>query len=201
MDEMIEIDNELLGKYINRVSGIDEKGDPKTTISYQFYELNTNDVNKERIYNTQGIVLKIYRNNYFTDIFTVDLIFRSPEDTGLKLFWGRLNQYLDAQNKESEKDWIFYINILEKASVSLDADAADELLTCNIINPLIFYLTRQIPDMKTSDEVVRGEMQGGNIIRMLVPAKLLTFDVVTNIDTSTIKGEVLRDESEMAMYD
>jgi hypothetical protein len=96
-----------------------------------------------------------------------------------------------AQN--GEKDWIFYINILERASVSVQTQNRDRLLIGHVLNPLVFYLTREVPNQLIDERDVGGELQGGNIIRMLIPERLVTFQVTEDIDTPLVKGEVLRE--------
>lgn len=193
-----------LNQFINRFSGIDPNtGYSKTTISYQTYDFDApdDDPNKQRVYQLTNAVVQISRNKRYNDLYTIDFIFKSPDDTELKLFWARLQQYLKNQSQHSDKDWIFYINLLERASVSLQTLKNDTLLIGNIINPILFYITREVPNLAVFDKNINQEMIGGNIIRMVVGKENLTFNLETDIDTNLIKGEVQREEEDSRFID
>lgn len=117
------------------------------------------------------------------------------ESDELRFLWKNLEKHMDNQLKYPTNRWIFYFNILEKEDILSEENAP--VLTVNIINPLICFLTRQTPDMKTNNEVKKDEMmQGGNIIRMLVTNENLTFSLNKDIDVLGIKSEVLREKQE-----
>ena len=200
-DHVIELSDEQLADYIRRLSGIDQTtGFAKSEISYQAYNLSDeNDINQERVYSVANAAVQISRNSRYADLFVVDIIFKSADDTELKLFWGRLQKHLQNQSQYANQDWIFYINLLERASVTQQTHKQDTLLTANIINPLLCYLTREVPNQAIHDTEIDHEMLGGNIIRMLVPTTLLTYAINDAIDTNELKGEVQR-EFEDARY-
>lgn len=195
----IKLSENDLNNFINRLSGIDnETGYAKASISYQTYDFDApdDDTNKQRVYQLTNAVIQISRNKRYNDLYTVDFIFKSPDDTELKLFWARLQQYLKNQSQYSNKDWIFYICLLERASVSLQTIKNDTLLIGNLINPIMFYLTRETPNLETIDKNINNEMLGGNIIRMIVGKENLTFQLESDIDTNSIKGNVQREEED-----
>ena len=200
-DGLNYLSDEDLASFIRRLSGINEStGAANAEISYQAYDAgNEKDFDRNNIYQIANAYVRIMRNKRFDDLFLVDIVFKSSEDTELKLFWGRLQRHLRNESESSDKDWIFYINLLERASVTEQTTENDVLLTANIFNPILCYLTRETPNLRVTESEIAGELQGGNIVRMLVPAPLLTFNISDDIDTNEIKGDVLRNE-EQARY-
>lgn len=188
-----EITDQMLAEFFNRLSGVSEtSGQAKAEISYQAYDVgNTDDPGHDQIYTVNQAVVQISRNCMFEDLYLVDIIFRSADDTELKLFWGRLQQHIQRQSISADHNWIFYINLLERAG--LEQPDASSVLTANIFNPIMCYLTREVPNQYINDEYINNEMQGGNIIRMLVPSSTLTFNMNTEIDITRIQAEVQRD--------
>lgn len=195
-DGTIELTESLFNDFINRLSGINpETGYAKAEIAYQAYDYNApeTDPDKARVYTISNAAIYVARNKRFPQVFTVDIVFKSSEDTELKLLWGRMQKHMRNQTETSDHTWILYFNILERASVSNQTETTDSLLTMNIYNPILYYITREVPNQRVSETIVDGELLGGNIIRMLVPAELLTFSINDDMDTNEIKGEVQRD--------
>ena len=197
----VSLSGEDAVSFINRFSGKNNDGESKSTICYQSYDLSTNDPEKEKVYQIIDASVQISKNKHYNDLYTVDFIFKSSDDTELKLFWLRLQKYLKNQSEHPDKDYIFYIQLLEKASVTQQTEHNDNLLICNMINPILFYLTREVPDQKIHDQNVKGEMIGGNIIRMIIGNQNLTFNIISDIDTNEIKREVQRQIDEAAFYE
>lgn len=198
-ENMTYLSREEIGEFIKRLSGKTPEGESKVIISYQSYAMEEpeDSVDKERIYSTIKPHIELSINMQDPRFYVMDIIFKSWDDPELKLLWGRLQRFKRNMTDNIEKTWVFYFNILEKASVSQQTLERDTLLVMNIFNPTLFYLTREIPDMLVQDTLSgNGDMQGGNIIRMLIPTELLTFQVTDDIDTSEIKGEVMREEAE-----
>lgn len=198
-ENMTYLSREEIGEFIKRLSGKTPEGESKVIISYQSYatEEPEDSVDKERIYSTIKPHIELSIDMQDPRFYVMDIIFKSWDDPELKLLWGRLQRFKRNMTDNIEKTWVFYFNILEKASVSQQTLERDTLLVMNIFNPTLFYLTREIPDMLVQDTLSgNGDMQGGNIIRMLVPTELLTFQVTDDIDTSEVKGEVMREEAE-----
>lgn len=198
-ENMTYLSREEIGEFIKRLSGKTPEGESKVIISYQSYatEEPEDSVDKERIYSTIKPHIELSIDMQDPRFYVMDIIFKSWDDPELKLLWGRLQRFKRNMTDNIEKTWVFYFNILEKASVSQQTLERDTLLVMNIFNPTLFYLTREIPDMLVQDTLSgNGDMQGGNIIRMLVPTELLTFQVTDDIDTSEVKGEVMREDAE-----
>ena len=65
----------------------------------------------------------------------------------------------------------------------------------------MFYLTREIPNLEVRDSWISNELIGGNIVRMIVSKGNLTFNLLNDIDTSSIKGEVQREEENSRYLD
>lgn len=192
-----EISDTELAEFINRLSGIDKvTGLAKSEITYQAYNVDdVNDKERDRVYHVANASIQISRNCLYSDLYVMDIIFTSADDTELKLLWGRLQQHLKHASEYANQHWIFYINLLERKSVTQQTTKIDELLTAHIFNPLLCYLTREVPNQKIIDAEYEHQMQGGNIIRMLIPNQLLTYSLSNKIDTNELKGEVQRDKA------
>lgn len=193
----ITLSEEDLQIFLNRISGKTEKGESKILLSYQNYNFDSleTDPDRDRIIQCLTPYIRIIRNSQYTDLYTVDIVFPNCESDELRFLWKNLEKHMDNQFKYPTNRWIFYFNILEKEDILSEENAP--VLTVNIINPLICFLTRQAPDMKTNNEVKKDEMmQGGNIIRMLVTNENLTFSLNKDIDVLGIKSEVLREIQE-----
>lgn len=205
-DEVTMIDENTVARFLRALSGRTEDGLGKAVISYQSYAMEDAEDSEEknRVYSLNNACVEFSLDRKNPGFFTLDIIFRSYDDPELKIFWSRLQKHKRNMALEGEKTWIFYINLLERESVTYQTETQDTLITANVFNPLIYYLTREVPNMLTTEkEMNRGEgveeLQGGNIIRMLIAEELVTFQVNSEIDTSNIKGEVMR-EYEEARY-
>ena len=78
--------------------------------------------------------------------------------------------------------------------MSIQTLERDRLVTGNVFNPTYFHLTREVPNYLATENIsADGELYGGNVIRMLIPVELVTFEISKDIDTSEIKGEVQRE--------
>lgn len=201
-DELTPIDEKTLSMFLQALSGKDVNGESKVTLSYQTYayEEPEDSMDKERVYTTKKPSLEFYLDKKYPQFFVIDIIFQSYDDPELKMLWGRLQRFKKNMITQPEKTWVFYINILERASVTLQTTQRDTLFTANVFNPTLFYLSREIPNYLADDVVTEnGELCGGNMIRMLVPVEFVTFEISQDIDTSLIKGEVMR-ENEAREY-
>ena len=111
--------------------------------------------------------------------------------------WARLQKW----KREIAETPIFLIHLLERGSVSSKTDTPDTLVECNILNPILFYLTREIPTQPAEEITLEnGEIIGGNIIRLLLDMSLVTFEI-SETDTREIKAEVLREEEDRRYLD
>lgn len=197
------LSKEELAEYLKRFCGRDIDGNSKVTISYQTYAIeDENQTERERIYTTSQAAVEISTDALVPGFFTVDIKFRSYSDPELKMLWARLQKFKNNEATQNDKTWIFYFNLLERASITQQTLENDNLLIAHMFNPLVFYLTRETPEFLTDDrQQANGELYGGNIIRMLVSTELLSFEIVSDIDTSEIKGEVQRELEESRYID
>ena len=197
---------ERIAEFSKRLSGKDVNGLSKATVSYQTYAIEDpeDSTGKTQIHNLHHASLEISYDPYNPEYYIVDVIFQSPDEQELKMLWGRLQQFKRKLTANPDKTWVFYFNALESGSVdATNTIDNDTLLTCNIFNPLVFYLTREVPNMLAEEHESKNafveeitDLMGGNIVRMVVPVELVTYEVNSTIDTSTVKGEVLREAEE-----
>lgn len=189
-----------IAEIIEHITGKNEDGKPASVIGYQFYALE--DVENPdipvQIYNISKAFVEIYFDKTYPMFYDINFIFPTAEDMELKLMWGNLQRFKKNQIKEPNKTWTFYINVLGAKDVTLQTTNPDILVTANIFNPIMFYLTRQIPNFLCQDNFNQDENEfyGGNVIKMLVPRELVTFDIRNDIDTNELKGEVESEEME-----
>lgn len=192
-----EISREQLKSIFQRINGRNADGSSKVVVTYQTYAMDEpeDSVNRKQIYSTEKPAVEIALDTQYPNFFTVDFKFRSFEDPELKLLWGRLQRFKNNIATDPTRDWIFYIQILERASVTQQTEVEDTLLLTHILNPALSYLTREIPDMLTTEtQAPNVELYGGNTIRMLIPIELVRFEIKDDVDTLDAKGEVLREE-------
>lgn len=193
------LSREEIAQFCRRFSGKNEAGENKAVVSYQFFDFDEpeNSVNKQSIYSMSRPSLELSFDIKNPRFYTLDIIFQSYTDPELKMFWGRLQRFKRSIVTQGEKTWIFYINVLERDSISLQSENQDTLLIANILNPTIFTLTREIPEYMSTDNIdIDNQLTGGNIVRMLIPIEYVTFEITDKVDTSLIKGEVLREQEE-----
>lgn len=176
-----------------RLSGKTDEDESKIILSYQSYALDEpeDSVNRSQIYTTDNPYIQFSFNYTGLNFLTMDVIFRSFEDPELKLLWGRLQRFKKNASMNAERDWIFYINILEKANIEIHSQKRVKLLTANIVNPELFFLTREIPSQLTTEQLSNDNtLYGGNMIRMLIPLNRITFQENDDVDTEEIDTEV-----------
>lgn len=193
----IQLSREDFAEILKRFAGKDENGNPKCIISYQFFDAADapDSPAKQTVYTTTLPSIEISYDDKAPEFYMVTITYRTCNDPELKLLWGRLNRFKHAQAIESNKDWLFYIQILEKGCVSLHSEVNDTLWICDIFNPTFFTLCREVPDFLAPDVKVDDTLQGGNQIRLLVPYELISFRCTNDIDTQTIKAELLEEEA------
>ena len=196
IEDRFYLDAKEIANFCNALSGKDENGDSRTVVSYMSFSAEDADDStaKNSIYNLTNATAEIAFNPQDPRFFMLDIIFKSYDDPELKMMWGRLQQYKRNWSLHPDKTWIFQIHLLEKASVTLQTIENDRLVIGTAFNPTYFYLTREVPNYLALDTVsVEGELYGGNMIRMLLPAELVSFEISNAMDTSEIKGEVQRE--------
>jgi hypothetical protein len=211
-EEVTMLDETGLGRFTGALSGRNENGESKVQVSYQSYALEEpeDSPDKTRIYTVSNAACELSIDKKNPGFFVLDIIFQSYNDPELKLLWARLQRHKANIAKDPAKTWIFYINLLEKASVSVRTEERDVLVMGNVFNPLIYYLTREVPNQVIEEDQERRitekdeltgtrktvDIQGGNIIRMLIADNLVQFQIRSDVDTQEIKGEVEREQEE-----
>lgn len=193
--EITYVDRQIIKQFTDRLSGKNEAGLAKANVSYQYYILEDPEEVKDSatIYNASHARVEISQDKKNPGFYVLDVIFDSYDDPELKLMWGRLQRFKKAQLENPDKTPIFYINILESDGVSIQELEQNTLLVGNVLNPLLFYLTREVPNLLALETKEEDVLYGGNMIRMLVSEQLITFTVTDIIDTSVIKEEVERE--------
>lgn len=189
-----------IAELIDHITGKNENGEPASVIGYQFYALeDAEDPNVPvQIYNISKAYVEMYFDKTYPMFYDINFIFPTAEDMELKLMWGNLQRFKKNQITKMDKTWVFYINILGAKDVTIQTNKQDMLVNANVFNPIMFYLTRHVPnflcqDNKSLDE---NEYYGGNVIKMLVPREFVTFNIRNDIDTLSMKGEVESEEME-----
>lgn len=194
-NDRIIIDTDKIKEFCEKLTGVDEFGQTRAIASYQYYNYfpGETDPKADVIYNLNRAHVDITYDELNPQFITLDIVFKTYDDPELKLMWARLNKW----RKDNGDMPIFLIHLLEMGSISLQTDENETLLEADIFNPLLQYLTRETPTMEAVEETNdKGEIIGGNIIRMLCPIDLVTFTVTDSFDTKDIKAEVLREEEE-----
>lgn len=205
-DEVESIEEEVgaleFEEYLAKISGKDAEGKPLVTIAYQCYALEDDDNSpaKQVSYNLTTPWIQFWVDKLNPGFVGIDIAFRSFDDTELRMLWGRLNRHIRNMSKEPEKTWIFYVKVIENASL---LPQSEEVAMVHFMNPSISFLTRELPTMQASNEASNYGLQGGNVIRMLVPENLVEIEFVPNeeLDIDTMRAEVMRDAEDAAYQD
>lgn len=193
--------------FCDRLSGFNEIDETKAAITYQSYNINPQDVNQNTtndiVYNLNNAVVEIAYDELHPDLAVLSIKFKSFDDPELRLFWSRIQKWRTSLSKPQDNDEIpvFVITLIEKDSVNSVKDKEHyTILSANIVNPLICYITREIPTISAENIInERDEIMGGNVIKMLLATDFLTFEVRDDIDITNIKAEVLRENEEEAL--
>lgn len=182
-----------------RLNGWEDTGYSNVTISYQSFAMedDENAPSRNQIFTTTKAAIQLCFDTHIPGYFGLDIIFRSANEPELKLLWGRLQQFRRNIATHPDKEWIFFFNLLENSTITMQTDTEDVPFVVRAFNPLMFYLTREVPEMQVDDvQTADGEMVGGNIIRMVIPAQFVQFEYCKNADTLGLKGEVLTEEED-----
>lgn len=202
--EITYLDDSDIAVFLARLSGTNTyDGLGKVVISYQAFAAEDSEENfdKQTVYSISNAAVRIAMDKLNPGYYVVDIVFKGYNDPELKMLWARLQRHLTNESQSADKTWLFHFNILEKACATEQMEHDDTLVTCDIYNPLVTYLTREIPDQLTDERFANGELMGGNIVRMVIHNSLLTFSVTDSVDTLGIKGEILRRNSDNAALD
>ena len=196
----LEMNEKDIAELATRFSGFKPDKTAKAMLTYCAYDNDSPEDDMDR--NTFGSIenarveLSLDQMNGF---YTLDVIFDSPENQSLKLFWARLQKHKLNETYTPEKLWIFFIKLIE----NLDDEQIEKqgvVMSANVLNPLAFYLIRTISDDKVPDfEVEPGVYSGGNTVRLLLHKDLVTFqyDSINLVDEEDEDGyEDIDEESD-----
>lgn len=194
-DTVRDLSVEDAAAFIRRISGTDENGKPKCTVSYGRYCFKDGDMENAVTDETcagflQNAYVKIIPNKLLPDFYEMDIVFESPYDMGLRLLWLKMEHYRLMDFKDDNKDInVFYFNIME--NFDEDREDLNGLVICNVLNPMLSYLTRVAPQQDAAEISMKDNTKmGGNILRMLVHASMVSFEVTQNIDSAKLRSEV-----------
>lgn len=180
--------------YLAEMSGKDVNGKPLAIVSYQCYTMEESEDStaKQVSYSLTTPYVQLWVDKLHPGYIGLDIVFRSFDDSELRLLWGRLNRHVRNMSKEPDKTWVFYLRILDNASLSNDSE---EIRIVHLVNPTLFFLTRETPFVESTDSESDFGLQGGNIVRMIIPEELANIEISPNeaYDLNTIRAEVQRD--------
>ena len=191
---MAELSLDRMARFMNRLSGKDSSGMAHAGIGYQTYVMEDPDDSpgKQNVYTLSRAFCRFTENTRLPGFAQVDIVFSGYADAELKMMWSRLERYGRSCVEEPDKTHIFYITFLDSASVI----GGSYVLRANILSPVFWTLTRESPAQLANDVAVKNavnradtDLQGGNVIRMLVPNSLLTFEYTNDIDVEMLRLE------------
>lgn len=192
---MSELTPEQMAYFMVRLSDKDQTGLPNASIGYQTYAMEDPEdaQSKEDVFTLSRAYARFTENMRLPGFAQIDIVFSGYADAELRMMWSRLEEYGRNCVRHPEKTWVFFINFLDSRSV-IDSDY---VLRASILSPVFWTLTRETPTMLAQDVSIKNnnknieekDMQGGNVIRMLVPNTLLSFQYTESIDTEALKLE------------
>lgn len=197
-------------EFCNRLSGYLPDGNTKAVISYQCFNAFPNmkdikDPQKEVIYNINNAVVEMAFDELNPELVLISIKFKNFSDPELRLFWARLQKWRTSLSKPIDNNEvpIFLLYLMERDSVgNLDANESYSILNAEIVNPLIAYITREVPTMEATDIInEKDEHMGGNVIKLLCSTQYVTFGIRDDIDTQMIKAEVERENEDSRYID
>lgn len=189
--ETVELDIKEIFAITSKFSGLTNEGVPKSTVTYSAYDFDSpdDDPDKNNVYYAEGARTELSydsRNGFFT----LDLIFDDPSNKNLKTLWSSLQRHKSNETYAGNRNWVFYINLMENESAHSDNDT---IFTVGILNPLLFFLTRQFPDQticEDEEEMDNGAFSGGNCVRMLLHKDLVFFKNISRKELMENEDEI-----------
>ena len=199
----IELSVKDFKNYWDRLSGELPNSKTKAVISYQTFNAKPNpsdidDPQSEIIYNVTKAKAEISFDELHPELAVVSIKFKSFDDPELRLLWARIQKWRTQMSKPADEDTIpvFLLHLLERESIG-DLEGNFTILSAEIVNPLLCYITREVPTMQAADIInEKEEHTGGNVIKMLCQAEFITFSLRDDLDTTAIKAEVQREIEE-----
>ena len=189
-----ELTHETLCNFLNNLSGVDSQGNPKSLVSYQMFGLNEpeDSVNKKAIYNINRAELYFSISKQHPDYIKMDIKFFAYDDTELRLLWARLKKFDRIEVENPNEDYVFHFTVMGN-DIAINENGSETVTFGHFMNPAMSYLTRETPTSVAEDKLVDNELLGGNVVRMLIPLKLVAFQVSSDFDRNSIKAEVQRE--------
>lgn len=201
-NQAYEENDEEFAAFLALLSGQNEEGKPNATISYQCYAVeDPEDAPSKKVsYPLTTPWAQMWIDKLHPEYVGVDIAFRSFDDTELRLLYGRMNRHLQNMSKSPEKTWVFYFNILSNEGLKR---GSEKIVMAHVMNPSIFFLTRQSPTQECENRETDYGLTGGNIIRMLVPIDLVSIEVAdgASYGLENIRAEVQREMEEAEFLD
>ncbi len=197
MNQEEMLTKEQFAEYLSRFSGNDSYGNANAVGSYQLYAAEDDASSRDRktIYKINKASYYLRHDKTHPQFIALDIRFNAYDDTELKLLWSRLKKFEESGIKDPDKTWILHFMLLETDSLSEETDQDDILLIAHLVNPIMSFLTRETPTTLAEDKIVNGERYGGNVVRMLFTTDYVSLEESGEYNTSTIKGEILREEA------
>lgn len=195
-DTRTELSSRDYKMFCDRMSGELVSGETKAVLNYQAYQVmpedeNYTDPQQETIYSISRAITTVSFDELNPGVVMVSVAFKDFNDPELRLLWARIQKWRNSMSRPSEGVPLFVLHMLERASLGDTNEDHYTILECNAINPLIAYITREVPTMEAIDIINdRDEHMGGNVIKFLFSSDYVTFTLRDDIDTLGIKTDV-----------
>lgn len=175
VDESEFDDNELVSRIVADSCGKNESGFPNGAITLSYERRNLDhSVNKVLTsISSNKAELQIYKRVEFVEI---NLIFKSPVDSDLKLIWNTLERFGREVNLFTETD----SNTYPALSLTIVPVEHKGKYYCVCLNPIMWALT----------SLTAGGQP--NTIRIILPAEQIGFFKDEELDMTEIESEALR---------
>lgn len=172
-----------------KMSGKTEQGIIKSSSSYQFYLEKENEKDEVPVMMTNMAEIKLFKDPLNQDFIRLEMRFPSCEDPQLTMLWSNLEKFKDAVLKKPDKVPVFYINLTH---IESDKEGKSLTVMAHMVNPVLWYLTRNNPAMLTKEFVADDELHGGNVIVFLISADLFEIEI-SDDDYRDMKSAILRE--------
>lgn len=187
IDEVAPLDTEGMWRFCQRLSGKQEGVETtKSIVTYQTYDAATRpedlpDPACERIFSLENAIADLSYDPLNPGLALLTLTFPSYADSDLRLFWARFTRFRQKEtgSEEVKEHYIpvFLIHLFERDASSSRESAPETYVEANLVNPILCYLTRQLPaDASTEQLNDNGEVIGGNVVKCLFSMSLVQFE-------------------------
>lgn len=190
-------------EFCDRLTGYLDSGKTKAIPCYQTFIAKENEginSDNEIVYTLNNAVIEISLDELHPELAVISIRFKSFDDPELRLLWARIQKWRTNMSKPQDNNGvpIFLFSFTERESFgTYDGEEEIAILSCEVINPLLCYITREVPTMEATDILNdRDEHIGGNVIKLLCDTNYITFSLRDDINTKDIKAEVERELEE-----